>query len=74
MGLQTETSPGLRALPFSLDTLEATGQSFPIDETGRTPSVSRDGTLVYTDGAAGGAPPAIRVVENWYEEFRDRAQ
>ncbi len=46
--------PGLRALPFSLDTLEATGQSFPIDETGRTASVSRDGTLVYTDGAIGG--------------------
>ncbi len=45
--------PGLRALPFSLATLEATGQSFPINGTGSTASVSRDGTLVYTDGAAG---------------------
>ncbi len=53
-GPTDQNEPGLRALPFSLDTLEATGQSFPIDETGRTVSVSRDGTLVYTDGAAGG--------------------
>ena len=46
---------GLRALPFSLDTLEATGQSFPIDETGRFASVSRDGSLVYTDSPTGGS-------------------
>ena len=45
---------GLQALPFSLDTLVATGQSFPIDETGRLASVSRDGTLVYTDRPAVG--------------------
>jgi len=43
---------GLRALPFSLDTLEAIGQSFPIDGTGREASVSGDGTLAYTDRPA----------------------
>jgi len=51
-GLANGNDPGLRALPFSLDTLEATDQSFPIDEAGRSASVSGDGTLVYTDGPA----------------------
>jgi Tol biopolymer transport system component len=41
-------------LPFSLGTLEATGQSFPINETGRAASVALDGTLVYTDSPATG--------------------
>ena len=45
---------GLRALPFSLDTLEATSQSFPIAEDGQFASVARDGTLVYTDRPAAG--------------------
>ncbi len=53
-GLMSGPGEGLRALPFSLDTLEATGQSFPIDETGRIASVSGDGTLVYTDRPAAG--------------------
>ena len=43
---------GLRALPFSLETLSPTGQAFPVDGSGQFPSVSRDGTLVYLD-----APP-----------------
>lgn len=47
--------PGLRALPLSLDTFEPTGQSFPVEETGRAASVSLDGTLVYTDRPVGGA-------------------
>ncbi len=51
-GLADGMDKGLRALPFSLDTLEATGQSFPIDETGHSASVSRDGTLVYSDAPA----------------------
>ena len=53
-GLANGADDGLRALPFSLDTLEATSQSFPIDETGREASVSGDGTLVYTDRPAAG--------------------
>ena len=46
---------GLRALPFSLETLTATGEAFPVAEAGRGPSVSRDGTLVYADGLVGGS-------------------
>ena len=43
---------GLRALPFSLETLSPTGQAFPVDGSGQFSSVSHDGTLVYLD-----APP-----------------
>jgi len=53
-GPMSHEEAGLRAMPFSLDSLEATGQSFPIDETGRFASVSLDGTLVYTDYPTGG--------------------
>ena len=47
-----ETS--LRALPFDLETLSPTGEAFPIAEDAAVPSVSLDGTLVYTDAVAGG--------------------
>jgi len=40
---------GLWVLPFSLETLTATGEAFPIVEGGGLPSVARDGTLVYLD-------------------------
>ena len=69
---------GLRALPFSLDTLEATGQSFPIDETGSSASVSLDGTLVYSDGATGGARRIVvrdrsgEIVQTVGEPITDR--
>ena len=42
-------SPGLWALPFSLETLKPTGEAFPIAENGGDPSVAEDGTLVYVD-------------------------
>ena len=42
-------SPGLWALPFSLETLKPTGEAFPIAENGGDPSVAADGTLVYVD-------------------------
>ena len=45
---------GLRALPFSLETLTPTGEALPIVEAGRHPSVALNGTLVYFDGAGGG--------------------
>ena len=47
---------GLWVLPFSLETLTATGDAFPIAEGGGLPSVARDGTLVYLDrvGSVGG--------------------
>ena len=43
---------GLRALPFSLASLEPTGEAFPIAEEGQFASVARDGTLVFMDGNA----------------------
>jgi serine/threonine-protein kinase len=39
----------LWALPFSLDTLRATGPAFPIARNGRQPMVASDQTLVYRD-------------------------
>ena len=39
----------LWALPFSLDTLKATGEAFPISENSRGPTVAADGTLVNLD-------------------------
>jgi Tol biopolymer transport system component len=42
--------PGLLALPFSLASLEPTGEAFPIAEDGQFASVARDGTLVFLDG------------------------
>ena len=39
---------GLWALPFSIKTVQATGEAFPIARNARTPSVADDGTLVYT--------------------------
>ena len=44
----------LWALPFSLDTLRATGEAFPISENSRGPTIAADGTLVYLDGIGSG--------------------
>ena len=44
-----DEKPGLWVLPFSLETLTATGEAFPIVEGGGLPSIARDGTLVYLD-------------------------
>lgn len=41
------TNPGIWALPFSLGTLEATGEPFLVAGNGAMPSVSHDGTLTY---------------------------
>ena len=43
---------GLWALPFSIATLEATGNAFPVGEEATEPSVASDGTLAYI-GAEG---------------------
>ena len=48
---------GLFAMPFSLATLAPTGDSFPLADSASNsswPSVSRDETLAYSDGAADG--------------------
>ena len=44
----------LWALPFSLDTLKAAGEAFPISENSRDPTVAADGTLVYLDSDRSG--------------------
>ena len=43
-------SPGVWAIPFSIETLQATGEPFPVQENASDHSVSRDGTLVYLGG------------------------
>lgn len=45
--------PGLWAVPFSVDTMKATGNPFPIAENSNHPSIAGDGTLVYLEGPAG---------------------
>ena len=52
-----QLAPGtqdLWALPFSLDTLTATGEPFPFVQTARSPTAAADGTLVYFDGTGRG--------------------
>jgi Tol biopolymer transport system component/predicted Ser/Thr protein kinase len=43
-------SPGLWAVPFSVDTMKASGNPFSIAENGGSPSIAGDGTLVYLEG------------------------
>ena len=45
---------GLWALPFSIKTLQPTGEAFPIAQDVGSPSIATDGTLVYADYAGGG--------------------
>ncbi len=45
----SSTAHELWALPFSLSTLQATGDPFLLSENGRGPTVAGDGTLVYVD-------------------------
>ena len=49
-GSGEETEDRLFALPFSLESLEPTGDAFPIAEESQFASVARDGTLVFLDG------------------------
>ena len=46
-------TPGIWALPFSLDKLEATGEAFLVTAQGAWPSVSSDGTLLFTPEEVG---------------------
>lgn len=45
------TNTGIWALPFSLSSLEVTGEPFLVVPEGNVPSVSNEGTLVYVRGA-----------------------
>jgi WD40 repeat protein len=51
-GPPTVTEPGLRAAPFSLQTLSFTGDAFPVAATALTASVSDSDTLIYLDASA----------------------
>jgi len=42
---------GIWAVPFSVGTMKATGNPFPISKNAQYPSVAADGTLVYLEGA-----------------------
>ncbi len=55
------------ALPFSLATMTATGDAFPIARIGSWPSVSRDGILVYRTGAG---LPELQL--NWHDRSGNR--
>jgi DNA-binding winged helix-turn-helix (wHTH) protein/Tol biopolymer transport system component len=48
-GPSNSEGEGLMAIPFSLDTLAATGRAFLITDRGVEPSVSKDGILVYLE-------------------------
>jgi tRNA A-37 threonylcarbamoyl transferase component Bud32 len=48
-GAGDDRQAGIWAMPFSLETLDAAGESFPIDTGGRRPTVSRSGILTYED-------------------------
>jgi len=54
------TATGLGATPFSIETLSAVGETFPLETSGVMPSVSQDGTLVYTDTTAGPVRAVVR--------------
>ncbi|MHC5211673.1 MAG: protein kinase domain-containing protein [Planctomycetota bacterium] len=47
------SNPGVWALPFSLDSLDATGEPFLAVPDGFLPTVSDDGTLMHSDRATG---------------------
>jgi Tol biopolymer transport system component len=46
------SNPGIWAVPFSLENLDITGEPFLVVAEGGSPSVSRDGTLLYVPGGA----------------------
>ena len=48
------TTPGVWALPFSLQTLEATGATFLVGPQASYPSVSQTGTLIFADNSVTG--------------------
>jgi Tol biopolymer transport system component len=41
--------PGIWAVPFSVETMEVSGDPFPVAENARSPSIALDGTLTYLE-------------------------
>ena len=64
----------LWALPFSLDTLKATGEAFLIAQNSRAPTVATDGTLVYRRHlrCIAGAAATGLAQPSWRQDRRDR--
>ncbi len=60
----SRSTAGIWALPFSAETLTASGEAFLVAERGKSSSVSSNGTLVYLDSAAEGG---------WQLVWRDRS-
>lgn len=50
---RSEDEAGLWALPFSIETMEVTGEPFGLFGEGMSASAARDGTLVYVDRGEG---------------------
>ena len=48
------TTPGLWALPFSLERLEATGPPFLVEPQASYPSVAANGTMIFVEGSVSG--------------------
>ena len=55
---------GVWAIPFSVDTMKATGNPFPISEDSSEPSVGLDGTLAYVEG--------VTATGRWRLVWKDR--
>ncbi len=55
------TNPGVWAVPFSLDTLAATGEPFLVAAGGDFPTVSASGTLAYAQGGSSEPTQLVRV-------------
>ncbi len=58
----------LWALPFSVESLEATGEPFAVAAGGRIPSVSNDGTLVHV--SSGPVPNQLALLDRKGEKVR----
>jgi eukaryotic-like serine/threonine-protein kinase len=55
------TTPGIWALPFSLETLEATGQPFLVVPQGSWPAIGANGLLVYAESELTGLEELVWV-------------
>jgi len=64
---------GLFALPFSLTSLEPTGEAIPIAEEGQFASIARDGTLAFLAGSSAGMQGTLRLAQpRWRVAGDDR--
>ena len=74
MAVEVTTSPVFA--PIATKPLFSDSHLFVSNDNQVAYDVSSDGRFVLVEDAGGeeARPPSIRVVLNWYEEFRDREQ